>query len=102
MQHAVKRVSTARFEDHHRGDSEFGDTITAETLRRFVATVLEVFPHSALFSANNPIPTLVGFTEVPDFEAVKALAGAKAKLVGKLHEKDGLKGFEVHSAVAAE
>jgi hypothetical protein len=37
-----------------------------------------------------------------DFEAVKKLAGAKAKLTGKSHEKDGIKGLEVHSAVAAE
>ncbi len=37
-----------------------------------------------------------------DFEAVKKLAGAKAKLTGRTHEKDGLKGLEVHSAVPAE
>ena len=33
LQRAVKRVSAARFEDHHRGDSEFGDTVTAEIIR---------------------------------------------------------------------
>jgi hypothetical protein len=37
-----------------------------------------------------------------DFEAVKKLAGAKAKLTGKTHEKDGLKGLEVHTAVPVE
>jgi hypothetical protein len=36
------------------------------------------------------------------FEAVKALAGSRAKLSGNAHEKDGLKGLEVHSATAAE
>jgi hypothetical protein len=37
-----------------------------------------------------------------DFETVKQLAGTKAKITGKSHDKDGLKGFEVHGAVAAE
>ena len=37
-----------------------------------------------------------------DFEAVKKLAGANAKLTGNSHEKDGIKGLEVHSAVPAE
>jgi hypothetical protein len=33
LQHAVRRVSAAPFEDHHRSDSEFGDTVTAEIVR---------------------------------------------------------------------
>lgn len=33
LQKAVRRVSAARFEDHHRGGSEFGDTITAEIVQ---------------------------------------------------------------------
>jgi len=33
LQKAVKRVSAARFEDHHRGGSEFGDTVTAEIVQ---------------------------------------------------------------------
>ncbi len=33
LQKAVKRVSAARFEDHHRGSSEFGDTVTAEIVQ---------------------------------------------------------------------
>lgn len=33
LQKAVKRLSAARFEDHHRGGSEFGDTVTAKIVQ---------------------------------------------------------------------
>ena len=36
------------------------------------------------------------------FEEVKKLAGTRAKLSGKLHDKDGLLGMEVLEAAAAE
>ncbi|HYB99032.1 MAG TPA: hypothetical protein VEC57_07825 [Candidatus Limnocylindrales bacterium] len=36
------------------------------------------------------------------FEDVKKLAGVNAKLTGKLQEKDGLFGMEVHSAAKAD
>ena len=36
------------------------------------------------------------------FDAVKELAGSDAKLVGKVADKDGLLGMEVHEASAAE
>lgn len=37
-----------------------------------------------------------------DFESVKQLAGAKAKITGNAQDKDGLRGIEVHTAVAAD
>ncbi len=37
-----------------------------------------------------------------DFETVVSLAGARAKITGKTHEKDGLLGLEVHGAAALE
>jgi hypothetical protein len=36
------------------------------------------------------------------FDDVKKLAGKKAKLTGKKAERSGLRGFEVHAAVAAD
>ena len=36
------------------------------------------------------------------FEAVKKMAGKKAKLTGKASERGTLKGFEVHAAVGAD
>lgn len=36
------------------------------------------------------------------FDAVKALAGAHAKVTGKLTGRDGINGLEVHAAEPAE
>ncbi len=41
LQKAVKRVSAAAFEDHHRGDSEFGDTVTAKIVQYLFETLSE-------------------------------------------------------------
>ena len=40
-QTAVTRVSAAAFEDHHRGDSEFGDTVTAKIVQYLFETLAE-------------------------------------------------------------
>ena len=92
------------FEDFERLSEQYDDPEEAKTRAASVAMAELIVPGTLGILTDDGAVYLLypkhGAEE--DFEAVKKLAGAKAKLTGKTHEKDGLKGLEVHSAVPAD
>ena len=64
------------------------DTLSEPGMRRFLATVVEVFPDALLFDAHGAMPVVVAFSEPPALEAVEArIEGARADYRPGLRER---------------